>query len=389
MKMGVLASHPIQYQAPIFRELARQCDLTVYFAHKLTSADQAAAGFGVPFEWDTDLLSGYKHCFLKNISSRPDVSHFGGCDTPEIRNEIGKGGFDAFLVTGWHLKSYWQAIDGCKHARVPVMVRGDSQLAMQRGRVENIIKEISHRYIMSRFDALLAVGARSREYYLHYGADPKKIFFSPHCVDNAAFIASPSAAAMSARRDWGLGECSSIAIFSGKLIPRKNPVDVVRAVALCNRRPHVRIGVLMVGSGEMELEIRQAAVSLGVKAHLAGFVNQSLIAAYYHSADFLVLPSNGRETWGLVVNEAMACGLPCVVSDAVGCAPDLIEPGRTGEVYEMGNISEMADAIGRVLPNVKSPQTRDAVSAKIAAYTPRAAVRGIIDAAKAVARGAV
>ena len=126
------SSHPIQYYAPIFRALARQCDLTVYFAHRQTAEQQARAGFGVAFDWDVDILSGYESRFLTNRAKVPSTDEFWGCNTPEIAAEISRGRYDAFVVPGWALWSYWQAVIACRRAGVPVLVRGDSQLAGQR-----------------------------------------------------------------------------------------------------------------------------------------------------------------------------------------------------------------------------------------------------------------
>ena len=104
MRLGILTSHPIQYQAPWFRALAKEVDLEVFFAHRQTAAEQGRAGFGVAFEWDVDLLSGYEHRFLKNVSRNPGVNHFAGCDTPQLREVIRAGKFDAFIVSGWVCK---------------------------------------------------------------------------------------------------------------------------------------------------------------------------------------------------------------------------------------------------------------------------------------------
>src|SRR2546423_13812569 len=98
MRVGILASHPIQYQAPWFRGLAQVTDITVFFAHRQTAAEQAEAGFGVAFDWDVNLLAGYRHVFLRNVSTSPSVNEFGGCDTPEIVDIIQREKFDAFIV---------------------------------------------------------------------------------------------------------------------------------------------------------------------------------------------------------------------------------------------------------------------------------------------------
>src|SRR5262245_10151653 len=134
-RLGILASHPIQYNTPLFRDLARLLDIHVYYAHRQTAEGQAATDFGVPFEWDIDLFSGYSHEFLPNAARRPDVNRFFGCDTPTVAVKIREGRYDAFLVTGWYLKSYWQAIRACHQSRVSIMVRGDSRLDTSQGQL--------------------------------------------------------------------------------------------------------------------------------------------------------------------------------------------------------------------------------------------------------------
>ena len=125
-RLAICTSHPIQYYAPLFRELAGRTEIEVFYAHSATPKDQADAGFGRAFEWDVDLLSGYPHRFLTNVAARPGVDHFGGCDTPEIGARLSEGAFDAVLVLGWNLKSSIQAILAAKRLRLPVLIRGDS-----------------------------------------------------------------------------------------------------------------------------------------------------------------------------------------------------------------------------------------------------------------------
>src|ERR1700741_2256306 len=120
LRIGFLISHPIQYYTPIFRALAGLCDLTVFFAHRQTAEQQASAGFGVAFEWDIDLLSGYRSKFLDNVSRHPSTEHFPGCDTPGIAREIAEGRFDAFVVPGWALRASLQAARACRLAGVPI-----------------------------------------------------------------------------------------------------------------------------------------------------------------------------------------------------------------------------------------------------------------------------
>jgi glycosyltransferase involved in cell wall biosynthesis len=445
VRLGILVGHPIQYYSPLFRELAKECDLTVFYAMKQTGAGQAKAGFGVAFDWDVDLLSGYKHVFLNNISKRPGTDHFSGCDTPEIARIIQKtknrkqktesqdfssqlstfnfSQFDSFLVIGWFLKSHWQAIRACNKYKVPVLIRGDSQLLTPRSRLKQLAKKLIYRWVINRFDGYLIVGQRAREYLLHYGAKPERMFFSPHFVDNGFFQERGSRSnGQALKKQWGIAEDALCILFCGKFIPKKRPMDLVRAATLLlGNNFHSSllaprfscIHLLFVGSGELGPELRanchvvfdaenpslfasdgeRAGVRCSQlstfnsqlpKASFAGFQNQSEIPACYAAADLLVLPSDGGETWGLVVNEAMACGVPAVVSDAVGCAPDLIEPGVTGEIFPVENIESLAQAIIRFIPKLGCEETRDALANKMNCYSVETAAAGVIKAVTCV-----
>jgi glycosyltransferase involved in cell wall biosynthesis len=376
IRLGFLVSHPIQYYAPIFRALAEQCDLTVFFAHRQTREGQAKAGFGVAFDWDVDLLAGYESRFLTNVAREPSTDRFGGCDTPGIAAEIEGARFDAFVVPGWGLRSYLQAVKACRRAGVPVMVRGDSQLPGRRHVAVRLAKSLVYRRMMRRFDGYLYVGQRSRAYFEHYGAPRSRLFFAPHCVDNDAFSGAPHPVrAAGGRRRL---------LFAGKLIERKRPADLIRAAALLQGQG-AGVEVAFAGSGELEAELKRAAGEAGVSAVFHGFVNQSALPATYAAADMLVLPSDAQETWGLVVNEAMACGLPAVVSDAVGCGPDLIEEGATGAVFPLGDVAGLARAIERTLA-IDPVRRGEAVAAKIAQYSPRRTAQGIMDAAARLGR---
>jgi len=381
-RLGVLASHPIQYQAPLFRELATRCDLHVFFAHRQTPQAQAAAGFGVAFEWDVDLLSGYAYTFLPNVARRPDTGALMGCDTPAIAGEIKTGGFDAFLVMGWHLKSYWQAIRACQRYGVPVMVRGDSQLGTPRSRLKRAVKALLYPWVIRQFDACLYVGQRNREYLEHYGARADRLFFAPHCVDTLAFASAAADVERDAvRAGWGLGGDDRAVLFAGKLVGRKRPADIVRAVAQL-RLQGQRAVLVWAGDGPDRAALQALGASLGVPMVFLGFCNQSQLPGIYRSADVLALPSEGSETWGLVVNEAMACGTPCVVSDACGCAPDMVLPGLNGAVFAMGDVVGLAKALQDVLSARLSVQRIQGMSE---AFSVAAAANGVLEAGARVA----
>jgi glycosyltransferase involved in cell wall biosynthesis len=388
MRLGILTSHPIQYHAPWFRALAKETDLQVFFAHRQSPAEQGKAGFGVAFDWDVDLLSGYRHTFLPNVARAPSVNHFFGCDTPQITAEIASGKFDAFIVTGWFLKAYWQAVRACQRNNIPVLVRGDSHLHTPRSLPRKWVKKIAYRIMLKRFDGFLAVGQRNREYLSYYGVPTEKIFCAPHFVNNEWFAARAKEEPQGRRAlrgSWGASDQTLVLLFVGKFRPLKRPADLLRALKFSQERSVDTVAVF-VGSGELDQALRTEAKQLGVRAHFVGFKNQSELPCYYAAADALVLPSES-ETWGLVVNEAMACGVPAIVSDAVGCAPDLIEEGKTGFIFSVGDCGQLARQV-KTLAELKERghDFRPVLASKLRDYSVEAAVRGTLKAIGALAR---
>ena len=344
-RIAIVASHPIQYHSHWYRELARrpELDVEVLYCHRASAADQAEAGFGVAFEWDAPLLEGYRYRFLHNASSRPGVTEFGGTDSPELRGIVIHERYDAVVVSGWHTKSYWQAIRACRQSGTPVMVRSDSHLRDERSGFRQFLKYLPYRYFIPRFEACLAAGAWSRDYFLHYGARPERVFIVPHSVLAAA---APQSERGNPRAHWGIPDSATLFLFAGKLIPRKRPLDFIRAVAGAAAAGSPVRG-LLVGDGPLRTEVEALIAQLGAPVTLAGFLNQREIADAYRAADILVLPSD-QDTWGLVVNEAMTHGRGCIVSDRVGCGPDLIEPGRTGFVFPVGDVDALSGYMRRI-----------------------------------------
>jgi glycosyltransferase involved in cell wall biosynthesis len=389
-RLALVTSHPIQYQAPWFRALTQVTDLEVFFCHRQDAAGQAAAGFGVEFEWDIPLLDGYRSTWLKNVSRQPGVSSFFGCDTPEIAMRLRDGRFDACLVSGWYLKSYMQAIAACKRQGIPVLSRGDSHLGTARSAWWSTAKYLPYRWLLRTIDAHLYVGKANRAYLKHYGVDDSALFFTPHFVDNDFFrsravTALESGQTRAIRQQLGIPPSALVFAFAGKLIEMKRAADLIRALAAIRNAGTEPWGMI-IGSGPLQTELETLTTELDAPVRFTGFRNQSELPSYFAAADALVLPSDGRETWGLVVNEAMACGLPAIVSGAAGCAVDLIEPGRTGHIFPTGNIDGLASFILNVASALTSNResVRHNVLQKISNYTCDAAVRGTLDALDAV-----
>jgi glycosyltransferase involved in cell wall biosynthesis len=387
-RIAVVASHPVQYQAPFFQRLADRADLTVFFCHRHDPAQERAAGYGHEFSWDVPVTDGYPHVWLENVAARPGVGLFRGCDTPEIAERIAQGRFDACIVQGWYLKSYAQAIAACRRRGVPVLLRGDSQLGTRRGLVKRAMKYVPYRLLLNSVAGHLVVGTANRNYLAYYGVPRSRLFDVPHAVDDQWFAAEARAARARGdsereRATLGIPADARVAIFVGRLVEMKRPLDLIRALADPTLPSHV--WGLIVGSGPLEDEARALAGTLGARVRFAGFRNQRALPAMYAAANVLVLPSDARETWGLVANEALASGLPIVVSDAAGCAPDLAI-GDAGRSYPVGHVAELASAMRSVL-NVVDTRPQDvarAVSCLSDAFGCDAAVSGALRAVEIV-----
>jgi glycosyltransferase involved in cell wall biosynthesis len=291
------------------------------------------------------------------------------------------------MINGWHYKSAWQTMRACRKAGIPVMVRSDSHLHTQRSGLKRIAKWPLYSWFIPRLDACLAVGQWSRDYFLHYGAEPQRVFIVPHVVDTDYFRSESNRLQPQRtiiRAQWGLDNDVTVMLFAGKFIEKKRPLDFVRAITEAANRGS-RVAGLMVGDGPLNTMVVDYVKSHNAPIRFAGFLNQSKMTEAYVASDWLVLPSDGGETWGLVVNEAMTCGLPCLVSDQVGSGPDLAIPGETGYVFPTGQIDALADLVQSVADSTESLAVmREKARNKANEYSVAIAVERLLNAVQAV-----
>lgn len=338
-KVAIIATHPIQYHIPWFQRLAEHVKLTVYYA-LLPDAEQQGVGFGVPFKWDIPMLEGYEWQVMPNQRPSPSLRGFLASSTPAIHSLLSEAKPDVVIITGWHALPLLQALWACMRLGIPRIVRGESN----GFRTRPFRTRMLHRLMLSRFDAFLAIGQANRDFYLQYGINPERIFVGNYFIDNQRFreqLRQIPDARFAIRSGWGIPEESVCFVYVGKLEPKKRIMDLLRAVDRA-RQINSSIHLLVVGDGQLMPEARRMVEDLGLPVTFAGFLNQREITRAYLAADCLVLPSDFGETWGLVVNEAMACGLPALVSDQVGCWPDLVKEGRTGSVFQCGDVDALA-----------------------------------------------
>jgi glycosyltransferase involved in cell wall biosynthesis len=387
-RLAILTTHQIQYHVPWFRGLSvrPELDLEVIYCHSVTSAEQASAGFGVEFNWDISLSEDYRHRFLQNVARKPGLSGFWGLDTPEIHDLIRDGHYDAVLINGWHYKSAWQAIRACWHNHTPVMVRSDSHLHTTRGFAKRAAKRPVYSWFIPRLNACLAVGTWSRNYFKHYGAKDEQLFVVPHAIDDQRFRNSAvrlRSNRTELRNEFGLPSDAIVFLFAGKFVETKRPLTFVDAIGQAAKQ-NARVAGLMAGDGPLRQACEDFAREHNVPVRFPGFLNQSEIIRAYVAADALVIPSE-NETWGLVVNESMTCGLPALVSDQVGCGPDLVSSGETGDVFLFGDAVDLAAKILHYSqqPRLLAEMGRKARS-RIADYSVDHAVDSTLTAVSAV-----
>src|SRR5450756_910592 len=268
-----------------------------------------------------------------------------------------------------------QPLDAARRALgVPYLLRGDSGPHGQSGGIRGALRYAIARAVVSGSAGGLAVGHRNELFYARYGAS--RIVFAPHSVDNERFARPPAVGRPELLARWGLGDRYPVIMFCGKLKPAKRPLDLAAAVG----RLGTRVTVLFVGGGDLAGQV--GSMLPQGRGVVTGFVNQAELPSYYHAADILVLPSQS-EPWGLVINEAMTAGVLPIVSDRVGCAPDLV--AGLGEVYPCGDVEALTAALHRGLARIGDPGLAGLLRRRVDGYGIDATAAGFEQAVTAVA----
>lgn len=387
-KVLLVATHPIQYHVPWFRALAgaSEIDFSVLFVD-LPDAQQQGKGFGIAFKWDIPMLDGYA---WQQVAERSGRGGLDGFFSSRIRRPIAllkSLAPDVLILTGWQAYPLLQFLWAARWLKIPVIMRGESNALRQRSHKVRFL----HRLLLRQCAAFLTIGQANKEFYLGYGATPEQFFDTSYFVENERFVDAaqdflPERSALRSR--WHIPEDAVCFCYVGKLEPKKRLLDLLQALRLASTKDGKPLHLLVVGTGELMSEAQAMVESHALPVTFAGFLNQTEIAAAYVAADCLVLPSDFGETWGLVVNEAMACGRPAIVSDRVGCWPDLIRPGVTGEVFPFGDTAALADCMCSMAatPDRLLEMGRDAQAHVLANYTVERAAEGALAAVRYVLR---
>jgi len=360
VRLAYLVSHPIQYQAPLLRRIALEpdIDLTVFFGSDFSVRGYRDQGFGVGVKWDVPLLDGYRHVFLPKLRDQGNAS-FASPLNYGIISGLRRGGsdpqFDALWIHGYSTVNAMHGLIAAKALGIPVLVRAESWLR-DRGRSgpKLALKGIFFAGLKCMVDGVLPIGTLNAEYWQHYFGDEVPRFLMPYAVDNAYFAqrAQEARAGRAAlQTELGLDPSRPVILFASKLQTRKLCDHLIEAYARLSQAPKAEPNpyLVIVGDGEERAALeRQAAATGFTGIRFCGFRNQSELPRFFDLATVFVLPSR-HEPWGLIVNEVMNAGTPAIVSDDVGCAPDLIADGVNGCIYPVGDVGALANALRRVL----------------------------------------
>lgn len=380
LRLAIVLSHPIQYYSPWFRWMRQNTDLNfkVWYLSDFGLRVATDEKFGTTFAWDIDLTSGYEWETVPNVAPKPDTLRFNGLDNPELLPRLARDKPDALLLFGYKYRTHSRLIPWARLHRLPLIFRGDSHL-LGRSRLPTL-KRLALTLLYRQFAAVTYVGRANQAYFRAAAVPERKLFFAPHAVDQNLYRAGweeHQRQAALLRNDLALKPETRVVLFAGKLIASKQPTTLLEAFL---RTPLPNTVLVISGDGPEKASLQRRAEAASERVRFLPFANQSEMPARYVLADRFVLPSRGiYETWGLAINEAMHMGVPCLVSDHVGCQQDLVTDGETGWVFQADQPESLASKLKEALTISESDLARmkSSLVKRISSYSYDVATRGL------------
>jgi glycosyltransferase involved in cell wall biosynthesis len=394
----LVATHPVQYAAPVFRQMAAHPRLEIQVAY--CSLQGAEAGhdpeFGRDVQWDVPLLDGYPWVRVPNRSLRPGLGRFFGLFNPGLWRLLRKSHFDAVaLYTGYRYASFWIALVAAKASGTAVLFGTDAhELRPRDARSWKLsLKGWLWPRLFRLADMVIVPSSGSLALMHSLGLPEERVALTPYTVDNEWWSAQAARADRAAtRQEWKIPADAAVVLFCAKLQPWKRPADLLCAfarAAVSDLPTQAGAYLVFAGDGPLKAALEEEARRLGVseRVRFLGFVNQTALPAVYSAADLLVLPSE-YEPFAVVVNEAMLCGCAVAVSDRVGARYDLVHPGENGFVFRCGDIEELAAILREVLPDrARLQQMGAAARERMRKWSPAQNIEALVGAvARAVSR---
>ena len=360
-RLVVLISHPIQYYAPLYRELAARGGLELHVVYLSDAGARAYhdADFNRAIAWDVPLLEGYDYTVLRP-GLELDQLGFLATDSRNLTRELDRLRPDAILLSGYASAMNWRALrwacrNGCR-----VLYSSDSNAAIRTRPWKAWMKRGLIGYFFSRVDAFLCTSEANREYLVRYGAGADRIWPMPFAIDVSRFgdHAPPPGSPRPCQFIW-----------AGKLAHWKRPGDFILALRQVVDDTGLECHALLVGDGPIRDEVAALAKALPVACHLemTGFANQAAMPHLLQRAQTLVFTSE-IEPYGLIATEAAAAGLALIVAEGIGCVGDtvLARPGVNARTYPPRDVAALARAMRELRTDGETLQRMQAASLAIA-----------------------
>jgi glycosyltransferase involved in cell wall biosynthesis len=289
-------------------------------------------------------LEGYDYQFVKNTSKDQGTHHFRGMINPELNLQIEKWEADAVLIFGWNFQSHFKAMRYFK-GKIPVLFRGDSTLLDEKPGFKTFFRWMVLKFVYQFIDYAFYVGSNNRKYFTKHGLEERQLIFAPHVIDNERFNIKKGSLEIDAgkwRNELKIDQGNLVFLFAGKFEPKKDPEILVQAAKKVSGSNYTFI---FAGDGQLKDKLLKISGNISNVVFIP-FQNQSKMPLLYGLCDVFVLPSSGPyETWGLAINEAMACGKALLASDKVGCAIDLVQNGINGYIFRAGDLDDLVAKI--------------------------------------------
>jgi glycosyltransferase involved in cell wall biosynthesis len=341
-KYAILISHPIQYLVPLFQALSEHKTISteIWCNNDFGNKPFYDPDFRKTIKWDIDVVEGYNRRLLKNFSLWPSTSFFGQINPSVITLLFSTQRPDVLMVWGWNSVSHVMAILVAKTMGVKLYLRAETTLEYEKSLpfTKRVIKKVLLSLFFKGFDGFFYLGTQNFQFYKYMDVSHEKLHFMPYCTTR--FSKSMSQRKLDKIRKF---------LFVGKLTPKKRPDIVIEAFrCLCRKHPKMALELTIVGDGQMRNAISKTC-DADDRLNFHGFANQSELQDIYQKHDAIILPSDERETWGLVINEALANGLAAIASDRVGCRDDLIKTDRNGDIFSYGNVDELITCMHKMV----------------------------------------
>ena len=355
-KVSIVAPTCFYYQVPLFRRLAAdpRLDLKVYYcSDEALQAQDVLQMYRTDRVWgnEHELLSGYVHKFLQNYTPWPSYLKWPfGLMNFGVWAEMRKNRPNAVILMSWMNVTWWVLIAACLRYKIPFFYMTDANGHGDEGapRWKKLIKHtFLGGFVFKHAAGFLCAGTANMQYYESFGVPESKMVPFAYSGGYEAMLQARMeliASRTRLRAEQGIAESSFVILYCGRLSKEKALFDLLEAYRSVQLR-HPEVTLALVGDGNLRKQLEDRVAELNLKSvRFWGFQNRTEIAKYYITADVLVLPSF-RETWGIVVNEAMCFGLPIIVSDQVGAGDDLVFHGYNGFRFPSGDVEALAGFI--------------------------------------------